>query len=301
MTEVFTMDSSLLSDITEQFLSTNNEEAVMEYKDNKWLMKSQSEDNVLFAGCMVTEDGMKRYQKPDHGDMGIRLGPMKKWLAGVKGNVTISSVNRQGSNKMRLEDGSGKKLTIPYTDPQYVNGRIDNIPSMDYGVSFTIETDRFKDFINDSYSIIDASCFYISTAEGLLILYSARDQYENEDVIHAEDLHSFSVDWDKCMSPNENPKIPSGAKIPSEDKRTDSILSIDFARSLSFYTDRIKVVCDNHAPVKFVMDFEDDSKYDNIPSGAVKASYIAAPRISEKVDQTTIPDEVIPEREVLDA
>jgi len=299
MQEIMKIKSELLLDITKQFEATGNDEAVMNYNDDYWMMKSQSPDDVVFAAAKVGANGMKEYTPPDHGDMGIRLKTVKDFLSGHKGIVTVSTVVSEGSNKMALSTSDGKKCTIPYTDAQYVSGNADAIPNVDYGINFTIGSSRFTDFISTAGSIVDGSSFFISAGSGIIALYSERDNYSYEDVIQSEDLPHFSAHWDVCADPNKNNKIPAGAQVPTDAQRTDTILSLGFVGDLHLFTDNIKISCDNHCPVKFVMDFDTDSNYEDIATGAVKCSYITAPRLSSKTSRATLPDDVMPEREVL--
>lgn len=277
----FTIDRDKLHSVVKGAKATGRPEAVIWLKDDRWLMKCISKSDVVMFGAAITDKVMDDYERGDMDELGIGLDKMDSFLASRNDDkVTVELIETKAKvHKLELSCGNSG-IGIPVIAPEYVEGKAQQAPDIDYCVSFTGDIKFLTNFVKESDNVVGSSSFMISPREGLMYLYSVADDTDNWERKHWEDFDDYSIDWSKGFYEADH------YKNPEEDHAVDSMLSVDWFKGIELISDEGTVFVDNHAPVKILFDTEE----------GMKASYFVSPRIAADGEVSRLPNRIVKDR-----
>ena len=273
-------------DLLDGAQATGREEGLMKLGPSKWVLKTISENDVVMFACRVTSDAMKSYEQGNVDTLGIRYGAMEDAIPERKENVLIEfAQTKGGSHKLHVAQ-AGYDAGLTLTDPEYIEGKADQNPSMDHAVTIEGKLDIFSDFIKKADNIVGSSWIMLSPRPEGLYMYSEHDNQDLSRRVDWDDFDNVSIGWETGYTPEQTGLDHDQALNPQRDKGVDSIFSMDWAKSLNYISKKGRIYLDNHAPLKMVFD---------LPAG-VDASYFFSPRIPTQDSLASLPDDVSEDR-----
>lgn len=265
-----------LKDVIDSLQGTLNDDAVFKFKEDRILIKSADPGGNMMVAVLIPEDAMDTYDKGNLDKMGFDLETMDNFLAS---KTKPFSISYDGDKLHYAQDGM--KLSTRGIEPDYVEGKVDSTPQLDYAVEFEGDVSWIFDFIKRLDSTVGTDHWFISPRDGAIYVYGEKDDTSMSDFEHWEDFDDYSIDWSKARIPDDV-NVPD----PEEEHVTTNIYSLNYAKNFNKVSDHATVYLDNHGPIRIV--FETDA--------GVKISTILTPRIPSNDGRATLPDGVAEER-----
>lgn len=276
----FKIQEGVLLDIIKGAQSTARIEGVIKVKEDRWIMKCQSEGDVLMFAVMVPEEAMEDWDPEGPDEIGFQFGDLEKFLGSSDSMVKIETYTTDvGVHKIRAIKGN-TVLEVPMTDLEFVAGKDVTVPNIDWVLEASGNLEFIKGFVSKSDTVVNADAFMIGCRDEMICLYTEHDDTRTWDALEWDFFEDYTLDWSNGMY-NEKE-----SHNPPEDHATDVILSTSWAKGVHFLSDEGTLYLNNHAPAKMVFDMDSE----------IKASYFFSPRIPDNDSRYTIPDDVIEER-----
>jgi len=157
----FKIKESVLLDIIKGAKSTARREGVIRVKDDRWIMKCQSEGDVLMFAVMVPESSMEDWERGDTDEIGFRFGDLEKFLNSNDNLVKIETYTTDvGVHKIRAVKNN-TVLEIPTTDLEFVAGKNVTVPSIDWVLEAEGNLKFIKQFVSKSDNVVGADSFML--------------------------------------------------------------------------------------------------------------------------------------------
>ena len=266
--------------------SAYNEEAVLKFKDNGILIELQDASRTGAFASMMPESAMETYDVQPGTHLGVRIGKMIDVLPKSDSTATVE-LDMQGVHKTRTSI-DGREYSTPLVDTDDVAQVPESVPSLDMCVKVWNEQSWLLDFVSEASDYVfsgNPGAFWLSAQDGLLYLYSSRDDYEVSERLHWEDFDNYEIDWDEAY--NENAK-GMDIEYPQERQRIEVALSTDLVSDITLYGDDVRIEFGHCMPLKAVSESEN----------GVKFSWIIPPRYPSESDRGKVPDRVVVDRGV---
>jgi hypothetical protein len=276
----------VLLDLIEGAQGTGREEGLMKMSKSKWVLKTVSKDDVILFACRVTSDAMKEYSQGGIENLGFRYGALRDAVSSRQDNVLLEFDETSGGSRKLHVVQSGYDAGLTLTNPEYIEGKTDKNPSIDYAVCIEGDLDVFSDFVSRCDSIVGGGWFMVSPRPEGLYMYSEEDNQDLYRKVDWDDFDNVSINWGAGFDPGDVGVGHDNAVVPEESKACDTIFSMDWAKDLNYLSDKGRLYLDNHAPMKMVFDMPD----------GVDATYFFSPRIPTSDSVATLPDSVSDER-----
>lgn len=268
----FQMEGREIYNIFDSADKLSTDEAVVKFKDDRWLMKGKDGSNTILFAVMVPEDAMKQYQKRGIDRIGARFGPIKDF---TPKNSQLCTFEFKDS-KLHATDGDFS-AKMPTTAINAVKYPVEKVPSVDAPIVIQGDLDKIMDAVTRIENITGTDHVFISARENNIYVWGKHDASSADKVIPMEEFDNKQVDWSKA-SDSEIADYDA-----EKDKRTETIMSIELLKSIKQIADEGTFYLGNHNPMKFVFESE----------AGVKMSWIITPRIPSPDKRSSIPQEII--------
>lgn len=267
-----TIDSDILSDVSNGAQTTGLEEGLFEFKKSGIRLQCSGGDSVVAFAAKIPKEAMQRYELEEEIEFGLEFSKIDGFIGSSGSMITIET---DGSG-ITMSDGQFT-VELATIQPQYVEGTMDKLPSIDYEVTIKDQPDFLTDFIKRAKNIFDPSTYVFGARDEGVYVYSEDDNSRADTFVEWEDFDDYILNWDANNSADK-----PGA-TPAEDHAMDVRMSMDFTSNLKSLGDESILRFSNQGPMKWV--FSSD--------GGVKMSYFQAPRMSDERGTDVIPDSVI--------
>lgn len=260
------------------------DECILDLRSQGILLRIQDESNSALYSSFIPDDIMDDYDRGEHPRIGIYTEKMYNVLPSTDDVITVELTDRG-----KIEVVANRKYTLPPIDPDTVSGVPDKVPDLSLPVQVVSEPDWLMEFISESRSYIHdgkkGGSFFLSANEGIVMLWSKKDDWELEDTLHWEDFNNYDIDWSKATQDSKG-SMPIN---PQEERRIECLLSLDLTKHMKFYSDKVEFSWGNGMPLKAVSESEE----------GIKHSWIVPPRFPTDSEHNKIPDDVLKKRAVV--
>lgn len=257
------------------------DEAKFEFREKGILIRIQDESNTALYNCLIPKSVLSTYDV-DREAIGVKIEDMNDIIDG-----TDETINLRFNGKQIEVSQGGRVYKTPAIAPDEVRGVPDAVPS-GLGLPVKIKADPrwILEFIQDAHQYVfngnEGSAFWMSANEGVMVLWSRRDDYELTETFHWEDFADYEINWDGAT----RDKNQTMAINPENTNRIEVLLSIPLTKDMKFFADEVVVEFGHGMPLKAVSETEE----------GVKHSWIVPPRFPRDTSVTQVPDEVIEDR-----
>lgn len=255
--------------------ATLNDEALITLKDDRWMVKSMDEAEVLMSAILVPESAMESYDKGGYDRVGVEIDKITNFVRSKSDTIKLWMEERA----LHMSDGSDH-ARIATVDPDSVKGHMQAAPNINFEVMVDGSPDSLLDFISRQGDIVNSSTYTLGAREQGIVIYADGDNGSMDRGIEFDEFDDYNIDWSV-----DNGTDTEGSHTPSEDKAIDVIMSADITSQLKTPYDTCKMFIANQSPMKFLFEEEDSD---------MKISFIQAPRIDNK-GRSTIPDRTVEE------
>ena len=255
--------------------ATLNNEALITLKDDRWMIKSMDEAEVLMSAILVPESSMESYDKGGYDRVGIQIDKVTSFVRSRNDTIRLWMEERA----LHMSDGSDH-ARIATVDPDSVKGHMQAAPKINFEVMVDTDPDFLLDFISRQSDIVNSGTYTLGAREEGIVIYADGDNGSMDTGIEFDEFDDYTIDWSV-----DNGTETEGAHTPSEDHAIDVIMSSDITSQLKTPYDTCELYIANQSPMKFLFQDED---------AGMKISFIQAPRIDNK-GRSTIPDRTVEE------
>lgn len=260
--------------------ATTWEEALMELKEDRWLIKAADPAQAIMVAVLVPRRSMTEYEKGDRNKLGFDLGKIETFIDDPEEDLDFYMED----NYIQLDQGRSH-ASIAHIVIEDIESKVPGAPDIEHEVHIKNESTEFlHNFIDKADDMLTTGHYYIGARDDGIYLYASGDVGQIDDFYPWEDFDDYEIDWSINNSP------ASGGNVPEETHAIDTIQSIDWSMEMPFRDRDIMeggtLSLGNHIPTKLLLDTS-DSKQDG-----VMMSFFQMPRIDEN-DANKIPDKVI--------
>lgn len=267
-----TINSDILSDLSAGAQTTQLEEGLFEFKQDGIRLQCSGGDSVVAFAAKVPEEAMEEYELDEEIQFGL---PFSKIDGFVSSSDTLITIETDGAG-ITMSDGQFT-AELATVQPQYVEGAIDKLPTIEYEVTIKDQPDFITDFITRVGNLFDPSTYVVGGREDGIYVYSEDDNSRADTFVPWDDFDDHILNWDA------NNSVDKPGANPAEDHAMDVRMSMDFTKTFKSLGDEAILRFSNQGPMKWVFSSE----------GGVKMSYFQAPRVSDERGSDVIPDEVL--------
>lgn len=273
---MFKMNGGELEDMIDGASVTYNDEGVIKFKDDRWMLKAVDESNVLMFAALVPAGAMDQY---DHGgveEIGVRFEKITAAIGSSTDPVEVELDAGAGTHKLHVRQG-GYDAGVGLLNPDTITGVANNAPDVPHAVEIEGDISFIDEFAGRLDGMIGSSSFLISAREDGIYLYGEGDTDDLLKYVGWDQFDNWSIDWSVAQY-SENNGID-----PEEEKQVNTTISMDYIKSMDFLKDEGRLSLGNDVPCRFV--FEYDS--------GVMGSFFLAPRLPSESTRTRIPEDAI--------
>lgn len=264
-------------DAVESASAQDSPEFVMDLYDDKWIVMSKDESNVILASVLVPRTAMDEYDRNNYDALAMDTGRLKSFIEDSSSIIEMQLDQR----RLHIREG-GVEAELATLDPENVTGKASQSPKIEHEVKVKGGLNNITDFIRRVEGVLNTGSYYLGAREDGVYLYSRGDNGQMSKRIPWDDLDGHEIDW------SINNKPPGKGHVPQDDHAVDSILSIDFTKSLNTLEGDVKLGIGNHIPLRILYQNVGDSDEDS----GMMVNYYQTPRIDEG-EGSTIPQKII--------
>lgn len=267
--------------------SSYNDESVLKLREDGIMQEMVDSSNTAAFASLTPEKAFETYGVDEEVRIGVRVDEMLSILNKNDDIVTMDLDVGQGVHRAIIRV-DGREYSIPLIDVDSVSQIPDNIPTLNLPIKIYGEVDWLLDFVTEAQDYIyngSQGNYWISAQEGLLYLFSKRDDYEMNEKVHWEDFDDYEINWSRLK---EDQQQSMGILDPSEKRRAETLMSIDLTKAVGSYGDKTRVEMGHGMPLKVVSQTEEGTKF----------SWILPPRFPKEGQRNKVPERVFTDRSV---
>lgn len=268
-----------LDKIIQAVKSVGQEEMVMEFNRDNWVVKVIGPANAAMAAIKCPRPALEMYEKGDIDEIGIGLSYLQDFIGSKSSMLTLQLEGRT----MHIADDEGASAELATIEAGDTPGQMENFPKLDFEVEVVADMSFLTDFIKRANDVTGSSTYRIGAREDGFYIYLRGDNAKMAQHKSWDFFSEHSIDW----SVNNTIEGVDG-HVPKEDHAIDSLFSVDFTKSINTLSVTPVIRFSNQSPMKILYDLSEEGK-----KGLI-ITYYLAPR-HDKQGKAVIPDDIIDE------
>lgn len=254
---------------------SNEQEALMILKDNRWMVKSAGPADVLMSAILMPAEAMESYERRGYDEIGLNTEAIDNFVSSRNDTITLEMEDRA----LHMDDGD-THVRLATIIPEQVAGATRSAPDVDYEITINNSPDFIKDFIKRAEEVVGASHYYMGAREDGFYLYAPHDNGSIDRRIEWDEFDGHELNWEV------NNEGPNDAHTPKEDKAVDVIMGTDFTNSMKAIEDEGVINIGNHFPMRWLFDKSEEGE------PGMKVTFIQTPRVNND-QENVIPQKII--------
>lgn len=249
--------------------SLSQEEALAVHRDDRWLTKARDPAGVAMAATRVPDDVMEGYQQEDAKELGLKLEPLENFISSKTSNLNIRF--DESTRNLYVQEGD-YQLEMGTIDPEYVNGKQQEFPDVDYDVKLSGDMEFVYDFVGRAADSVGTDHIVLGARENNFYMFAIKD----------DKTLVFSQPWEDF----EDAEIDK-SKFP-----IDVVLPMKYVNGIYTFNEDDSTMCMNKEtfPAKFL--YQTD--------GGIPVTYFIAPRVGggdSEMGASEVPDSALEEED----